>query len=196
MGSTTDRAGTVGSASSGAGAPSRFSYYVEAPNSIDDERRLERKARKHKKRSAAEMPQLRKETETMAQPKHQTETDEGWEDVTTGGLGEQIDWKDGPFTGTYLGPISATDKEGEVLEAFAFSKDGSEYFAWSSYQLKSALDLVAVGNTIRIEFLGKKELDSGRSVNMFRVQQRVGGTVKKAAVKAAVSQPVTDDEPF
>ena len=105
----------------------------------------------------------------MAQPDKQ---DDGWEDVPTGGLGEKIDWKDGPFVGTYLGPITATDKEGVELEAFAFEKDGTDYFAWSSYQLKEALEQVSVGNEVHIEPLGKRELEGGRTVNLFKVRQR------------------------
>jgi hypothetical protein len=38
--------------------------------------------------------------------------------------------------------------------------------------LKEALEQVSVGNEVHIEPLGKRELEGGRTVNLFKVRQR------------------------
>lgn len=125
--------------------------------------------------------------------------DDGWEDVK-GGLGEKIDWADDTsFTGTYLGPITAQDKEGADLEAFAFSHEGTEYFAWSSYQLAEALNQVAVGNLVQINYLGKREMSNGQTVNLFKVRHKAGDELVSTVVAAQPQLGVClhfDEEPF
>jgi hypothetical protein len=97
-----------------------------------------------------------------------------WDQVSTG-LGEKIDWEaTSQFVGYYKdeSSIESTNADGKVDNApcFLFTmRDGAERFAWKTYQLEQALADVPVGTLVRIDWLGKRDIGKGQTVNVFKV---------------------------
>jgi hypothetical protein len=97
-----------------------------------------------------------------------------WEQISTG-IGEKIDWEtEHAFVGHYKGEssiegVNADGKKGDA-GCFLFTmRDGTDRFAWKTYQLEQALVDVPVGTLVRIEWLGKRDIGKGQTVNAFRV---------------------------
>jgi hypothetical protein len=97
-----------------------------------------------------------------------------WEQIATG-IGEKIDWeKEATFVGHFKGEssIEGTNANGDVGDAPCYlftERDGTERFAWRTYQLEQALQDVPVGTLVRIDWLGKRDIGKGQTVNVFRV---------------------------
>jgi hypothetical protein len=99
---------------------------------------------------------------------------EQWDQISTG-LGEKIDWeKETIFVGYFKGEssIEGTNADGKVGQAGCFlftERNGTDRFAWKTYQLEQALADVPVGTLVRIDWLGKRDIGKGQTVNTFRV---------------------------
>ncbi len=98
-----------------------------------------------------------------------------WDQISTG-LGEKIDWEtENTFVGHFTGEssIEGTNANGVIGQApcflFTEHKTGTERFAWKTYQLQQALQDVPVGTLVRIDWLGKRDIGKGQTVNVFRV---------------------------
>ena len=100
----------------------------------------------------------------------------GWTTIQAGN-GEKVELAEGvPWIGSFLGfsSIEITDKKTGVVEeaqAIRFEDEaGDPCFLWGTYQLVEALEQVETGATVRITWLGKTDLDGGRTVNRYRVE--------------------------
>jgi hypothetical protein len=97
-----------------------------------------------------------------------------WDQISTG-IGEKIVWeKENSFVGHYKGEssIEGTNANGVVGQALCYlftERDGTDRFAWKTYQLEQALQDLPVGTLVRIDWLGKRDIARGQSVNIFRV---------------------------
>jgi hypothetical protein len=98
----------------------------------------------------------------------------GWERVGTDN-GECIDWEETPrFTGIYSGSGLVEKKAtGETFNVLKFKSHNEDFFTWSTYQLEEAFADLPVGVEVRIIWKGKRDLDGGRSVNLFTVLARM-----------------------
>lgn len=113
-------------------------------------------------------------------PKQQ-ESDE-WETVG-GSLGQEHDFRGGPLVGFYLGAQTVATRKVESGEATAhrfadINDPESIIFVWESADLRSAFtgtDAIALGDKVRIAFLGEREFTSDdgqpRRIKQYRVQR-------------------------
>lgn len=75
-------------------------------------------------------------------------------------LGQKIEWDEPKtFLGTYMGAGVVTDSEGNESPYLRFTDvDGTERFCWKTYQLGIFTDKIAIGDEVRIDFLGKRSM--------------------------------------
>ena len=100
----------------------------------------------------------------------------GWEDIQSS-LPDPWEPKKGDVRiGTYIGAVKvkkvdAKGKESE-FDSYHFEDEHGDRFAVAGAMLSTKLDQVREGETVKITYLGKTELQSGRSAHDWRVQRR------------------------
>lgn len=133
---------------------------------------------------------MAKDTGTVAAPAS-ADTGDEWETVNTGSIGEEWDFeRDGPLTGNFLGlrTVETTKVESGEATAIQFapiSAPDEIVFVWMSADLKAFedSDMFAVGDRVRISYLGRKQFtgEDGkpRQLKQYRVQvpKQTGGAV-------------------
>jgi hypothetical protein len=104
--------------------------------------------------------------------------DAGWETVVEP-FGETYSFETpgdvliGKFLGSKIVQTEDLNKPGEMRDQTVYDVEddsGKRWSVWSSYNIDVGLGSVAVGNLVRIEYVGKVDIDNGRrSVKQFKI---------------------------
>lgn len=106
--------------------------------------------------------------------------DEGWETIVEP-YGATWDFDThSVLIGRYLSTRTVEQDDlnnpGEKRDANVYeietADDGEKVSVWGTYSIDQAFEDIEIGKLVRIEFVGKVNLDGGRSVRQFKIQTK------------------------
>ena len=110
----------------------------------------------------------------------QSDSDAGWTTVAEP-YGDTWDFSKNPvLVGTYESTRTVEQDDlnnpGEKRDANVYeivtADDGTKVTVWGSFIIDEAFQKIPVGSEVRIEYVGKAELQGGRSVNKYKIASR------------------------